>query len=316
MATDIATNGQLDSLRSSLAVAFATDTHGVPDIRVGTAANEVFSSGASNDVLVGLDGADTLNAGSGDDVLAGGDGNDALYGGDGSDVLLGGTGSDTLDGGSGDDTLDGGVGNDILQGSSGNDTYLFGKGDGQDRIGNYLYDNTVGRLKTVHFKAGVLPSEINVAQVADPYWGGNRALELSISGTTDKITITGFFMNDDPGSPYNPVQQVTFADGTVWDLNTLIGKAFTVGDGGSTLRGTTADDTLTGGTGSDMLSGAGGNDLLDAGDGNDALYGEDGNDTLLGGAGLDYLSGGNGNDTLDGWRRQRYAVGRRWESIR
>ena len=300
MATDIAANGQLDSLRSSLAVAFATDTHGVPDIRVGTAANDALSSGNGNDVLVGLDVADTLNAGSGDDVLAGGDGNDALYGGDGSDVLLGGTGNDQLDGGLGDDTLDGGAGNDILQGSSGNDTYLFGKGDGQDRIGNYLYDNTVGRLKTVHFKSGVLPLEVTVAQVADPYWGGNRALELSISGTTDKITITGFFMNDDPGSPYNPVQQVTFADGTVWDLNTLIDKAFTVGDGGSTLRGTTADDTLTGGAGSDMLSGAGGNDLLDAGVGNDALYGEDGNDTLLGGAGLDYLSGGNGNDTLDG----------------
>lgn len=300
MATDIAANGQLDSLRSSLAVAYATDTHGVPDIRVGTAANDALSSGTGNDVLVGLDGADTLNAGSGDDVLAGGDGNDVLYGGDGSDVLLGGTGNDTLDGGLGNDTLDGGAGNDTLQGSSGNDTYLFGKGDGQDRIGNYFYDNTVGRLKTVHFKSGVLPSEVNVAQVADPYWGGNRALELSISGTTDKITITGFFMNDDPGGPNNPVQQVTFADGTVWDLNTLIGKAFTVGDGGSTLRGTTADDTLTGGTGSDMLSGASGNDLLDAGDGNDALYGEDGNDTLLGGAGLDNLSGGTGNDTLDG----------------
>jgi Ca2+-binding RTX toxin-like protein len=300
MATDIAANGQLDSLRSSLAVAFATDTHGVPDIRVGSAANDALSSGTGNDVLVGLDGADTLSAGGGDDVLAGGDGNDALYGGDGSDVLLGGTGNDTLDGGLGDDTLDGGAGNDILQGSGGNDTYLFGKGDGQDRIGNYFYDNTVGRLKTVHFKAGVLPAEVTVAQVADPYWGGNRALELSIAGTTDKITITGFFLNDDPSGPYNPVQQITFEDGTVWDLNALIDKAFTVGDDGSTLRGTTVDDTLTGGAGADMLSGAGGNDLLDAGAGNDALYGEDGNDTLLGGAGLDMLSGGIGDDTLDG----------------
>ena len=299
-ATDLATGNQLESLKSSLAQIYATDSRGVPDIKVGNASNDTLTTGAGNDVLVGLGGADTLNAGVGDDVLAGGDGNDALYGGNGLDVLLGGADDDQLDGGLGNDILDGGAGNDVLRGGTGNDTYRFGKGDGQDKVGNYFYDNTTGRVNAVQFKAGVLSSEVVVKQVADSYWGGNRALELSISGTTDRLTISGFFMNDDPSGPYNPVQQVTFADGTVWDLNILVAKAMANGSDGTNLRGTVADDSLSGSVGVDTLNGAGGNDILDGGEGNDYLYGETGNDSLLGGAGLDYLDGGVGDDTLDG----------------
>lgn len=51
-----------------------------------------------------------------------------------NDNLIGGAGNDILQGFAGNDTLTGGQGNDQLEGGLGNDTYVFQRGDGQDRI--------------------------------------------------------------------------------------------------------------------------------------------------------------------------------------
>jgi Ca2+-binding RTX toxin-like protein len=51
---------------------------------------------------------------------------------------------------------------------------------------------------------------------------------LSVADT-DSVTVGSFFYLDDPGNSYNPLQQVKFADGTTWDLNTLITKALSGG---------------------------------------------------------------------------------------
>ncbi|UOP06632.1 putative Ig domain-containing protein [Alysiella crassa] len=51
-----------------------------------------------------------------------------------NDDLFGGAGNDILQGFAGNDTLTGGQGNDQLEGGLGNDTYVFQRGDGQDRI--------------------------------------------------------------------------------------------------------------------------------------------------------------------------------------
>ncbi|MFM6367164.1 MAG: calcium-binding protein, partial [Dolichospermum sp.] len=171
-------------------------------------------------------GNDGISGAGGNDILTGNEGNDYLSGGEGNDILTGNEGNDYLDGGTGDDTLDGGTGNDTVHGGSGNNVYLFGKGDGQDTINlnHSYYDTTVGKLNTLKFKAGVLPSEVIVSQVYDNYWG-YQALQLSIAGTTDSVTVIGFFYGYDPNSPYNPLQQVTFDDGTVWNLDTLVAKA-------------------------------------------------------------------------------------------
>jgi Ca2+-binding RTX toxin-like protein len=128
------------------------------------------------------------------------------------------------------------------------------------------------------------------------------------------VTVGYFFNGDDPANAYNPVQQVKFADGTLWNTATLATKALTGtanddiltglvgndilngGDGNDTLYGRAGDDTLSGGNGDDTLSGDAGNDTLSGGAGNDSLVGDAGNDTLDGGAGTDTLSGGAGND--------------------
>ncbi|MCE4558125.1 hypothetical protein LXT13_27455, partial [Pelomonas sp. P8] len=279
------------------------------DVISGAGGNDVIDGGPGNDTLNGDDGDDQLtggngndaiNGGNGNDVLAGDDGNDNLDGGYGNDTLTGGTGDDSLSGSYGDDILDGGAGNDTLQDGYGSDTILFGRGDGQDRV--YFGYNTGGNVNTLQFKAGVAPADVIVRQAYDNYWGGNNtALELSIAGTTDKITFNGFRRADNPaGDPYNTLQRVRFDDGTEWDLATLIAKSQVFTDGDDNVRGTIADDSFSGGLGNDTISGAGGNDVIDGGPGNDTLNGDDGDDQLTGGNGNDAINGGNGNDVLAG----------------
>jgi hypothetical protein len=176
--------------------------------------------------------------------------------------------------------------------------YLFGRGDGQDVVACVLSDTTSSKLNTLQFKAGVLPGDVVLKQVYDSdRGGGNGALEVSITGTTDKVTINGFFYNSDMTTGYNPVQQITFPDGTTWGLNAILDRLFAGTAGVDTITGTTAADVINGDAGNDVLYGRDGNDPLNGGAGDDTLFGEGGADTLDGGAGNDTLTGGMGNNT-------------------
>ena len=239
---------------------------------------QLFAGTDANDAINGTASADTIN---------GGLGNDTLYGRSGDDALNGGAGSDTLIGELGNDALDGGAGNDTLNGGSGNNVYLFGKGDGQDSV-SYVYDATASKLNTLQFKSGVLASEVTLRQVYDPSFGGSSALEFSIAGTIDKITVSGFFVSDDPTTnPYNPVQQVRFADGTTWDMAAIKAQLFAGTGGADVINGTVSSDTIYGQAGNDVLSGGIGNDMLDGGAGIDSLIGGAGNDAYVMGRGYD-----------------------------
>ncbi|MDR2875602.1 MAG: hypothetical protein LBV44_06715, partial [Methylobacillus sp.] len=242
----------------------------------GYTGDDIINAGGGNDVVNGQAGNDTLD---------GGAGNDNIHGGDGNDVLRGGDGNDTLHGENGNDILDGGTGNDGLVGGAGNNTYLFGKGDGQDIVGvSSYYDASANKLNVLQFKEGVASSEIIVTR-------STSHLVLSIAGTTDSVTIYYFFNADNPTDPYNPVQQVRFADGTIWDIETIKALAIAGNDTAQTLVGFTGNDSINAGGGNDVLYGQAGNDTLDGGAGNDALNGGLGNDTYLFGL-------GSGTDTL------------------
>ncbi|WP_321161943.1 beta strand repeat-containing protein [Verminephrobacter aporrectodeae] len=242
--------------------------------------SQVFAGTAAADNIVGTTANDAISGQAGADTIDGRDGNDTLDGGADNDILYGGNGADTLDGGAGNDTLHGGYGND---------TYLFGKGDGQDTI-NSASDSAADKLNVLQFKAGVAPSEIVATRS-----GSN--LVLSIAGTTDKVSISDFFYNDDPTNNWNPIQQVRFANGTTWDINGIKSKVFAGTAAADNIVGTTADDAISGQAGADTIYGRDGNDRLYGGADNDTLYGENGADTLDGGAGNDTLNGGHGNDT-------------------
>ncbi|MBW8849085.1 MAG: RTX toxin, partial [Burkholderiales bacterium] len=206
-----------------------------------------------------------------------------LQGADGNDKLNGGDGSDALYGGNGDDTLDGGTGNDWLDGGYGNNTYLFGRGDGQDNIAT-TYDTTGGKLNTVQLKAGLLPSDVVLRKVTGSQGSTNESLEIAIVGSDDRLVVNYFFQGGNTASPYNPAQQIRFADGTAWNLAAIAARLETP-PATTTVNGTNLADTLTGTAADETLNGLGGDDVIAGKGGTDFLAGGTGNNTYLFGRG-------------------------------
>jgi len=192
---------------------------------------------------------------------------DAVMGTEGNDLLVGGGGNDFLDGRDGDDILQGGPGSDVLLGAAGKDVYLFGAGDGADRIvGDCSGD-------VLQFGPGIAMEDVRVARVEGD-------LVLSIRGSGDSVRVEGYFH-----APADArLREVRFADGGVWDGEMLRRKTEPTVD---YLYGSEAGDMLDGGQGDDVLMGMGGSDLL---------IGDDGNDLLDGGPGADRMAGGRGDD--------------------
>jgi Ca2+-binding RTX toxin-like protein len=195
-------------------------------------------------------------------------GNDAFYGGYDADALSGGGGNDTLVGNDGNDALTGGSGNDLLQGGAGNDSYMFAPGDGQDTIREALSGWNSGGNDWIQLAAGITPGAVTVSQ-------GDSGNDLIIKiGATDQITLDQAIADGN-----SRIEEIRFADGTVWTHGFLLEKS---------SGGTPGADTLSGDWGPNVLSG---------GAGNDTLRGNEGNDTLIGGTGNDLVQGGLGNDT-------------------
>lgn len=263
----------------------------------GFGGDDSLSGMAGNDVINGGSGLDTLYGGNGDDVLDGGQDNDALYGDAGNDRLLGAEGDDKLNGGEGDDTLIGGAGNDTLNAGMGHNVLQFGKGDGADLL-QFNFDSSGGEVNTIRFGAGVAPDEVHMAKVWDSQTGQMTALQLRIGDSSDTLTLNGFYYGS--GSFTRPVQQIEFADGSKWDLNAILERAYSGTDGADQMVGTAAADVFNGLGGDDTLYGYGGNDGLSGGSGDDTAYGDQGNDSLDGGSGNDKLYAGEGDDTLLG----------------
>ncbi|WP_272940356.1 calcium-binding protein, partial [Pseudomonas coronafaciens] len=256
-----------------------------------TGDNDTIIGYQTADQLFGLAGNDTLSGRGGDDFLDGGAGKDTLNGEEGSDTLLGGADNDTLSGGEGNDLLDGGTGNDSLAGGLGSDTYVFRRGSGQDTIYNSVSNEANTDIQDVIVLEGLKPEDVVMRRESDD-------LIIQIKDTNDSVRVSGHFSSY---VAYNyAIDQVKFADGSVWDTSFIKSALLTGNAGDDNITGYETADTLKGLRGNDTLSGRAGDDVLDGGDGRDTLNGEDGNDTLLGGAGNDMLSGGNDDDVMDG----------------
>ncbi|WP_316179578.1 calcium-binding protein [Bradyrhizobium sp. SZCCHNRI1009] len=158
--------------------------------------------------------------------------------------------NDVLWGSLGADTFDGKGGNDIAHGRGGNDTFVFNTGYGQLEIDETDSSSTAANVLSLG--AGIRPSDVAVAVASN----GNDWL-LTIGGNGDLIRIDNMVQSSTSG-----VQQVRFADGTVWDRAavrdasltftwtgsgsnpTLVGNAtgsniFVLGDGAETAFGGT-----------------------------------------------------------------------------
>ncbi|MBD8525817.1 calcium-binding protein [Pseudoxanthomonas sp. CAU 1598] len=231
------------------------------------------------DVLYGSIVADVIDGLGGDDQIMGLDGNDQLNGGAGNDTLLGGNGNDILIGGNGNDRLNGGAGSD---------TYRFAAGFGSDEIENY--DNSPGRQDRIEFLAGISASDVQVTR---------QGLDLILSfANGDRLRVRNHFSDDGLGA--SSINEIRFADGTVWSALQLRNEALRGTEQADQLTGYAEDDVIDGGAGDDTVYGLDGNDQLRGGEGHDRLYGGQGDDRLLGGEGNDRLQGDDGNDLLEG----------------
>ncbi len=270
--------------------------------RITFADNTVWDAAAIERRIVitgATSGADTLNGFDSGDVINGLAGNDTINGNGGNDQLMGDAGTDRLYAGKGDDVLDGGSAEDELYGEDGSDTYLFGRGAGCDNV--WEYSKPAGDVDTIRMAPELAPDDIMVLRITDRN-GEPVNLLLYIKKPTnnsydDAITVQGFFSYRDNTSK---VEQVTFVNGTIWDVATLTAMSNIVTENGDNIFGYAWDDSLDGRGGDDYIFGYEGNDILAGGAGNDGLKGGAGNDGLLGGAGKDTLEGQQGNDTLAG----------------
>ncbi|KAA8694411.1 calcium-binding protein [Pseudomonas cannabina] len=194
----------LNELDGSGLAQFKSIYGGGNSVLLGTSAADSYTGTERDDSLMGGDGSDSLTGGGGNDFVAGGNDNDYISGGAGADVLSGGHGSDSLYGDAGDDFLQGDYGNDYLYGGEGSDTYFSRSGWGQDVVNNY--DLASSKQDVIEFAEGISPSDIALSRSYDD-------LLISRYGSTDRITVSGYF-NRDAAGPY-ALESVRFAKETL-----------------------------------------------------------------------------------------------------
>ncbi|MEW6141284.1 MAG: calcium-binding protein, partial [Thermodesulfobacteriota bacterium] len=247
----------------------------------------MFGTWGSDAVKGSLTAGDgVINGLSGDDVIYGTARNELIYHSDGDALIVAGAGRDTIWAGAGNDILDGGEGSDTLRGETGNDTYILRVGSGRDTV--IETDRTVGNVDTIWIGSFLTPNDIAVKRSAND-------LVVKIISTDDTMTVKQFF--DQASVSFQSIEQIQFADGTLWDLEEILRREGQPTEGEDYLVGTAEDDAIDALGGNDTVIGRAGGDTLNGGAGNDILIGEAGSDTLNGGSGDDKLSGGPGSDT-------------------
>ncbi|MBO7941741.1 hypothetical protein JTP77_038470, partial [Streptomyces sp. S9] len=167
------------------------------------------------------------------------------WGGTGNDALTGTAGSDTLIGGAGDDLIVGGAGDDFLAGSNGSDTYRFELGDGHDTVYNAQIGGSLLDVDTIEFGAGIGVADVSVSSNLND-------LVLTVAGANQSITLRGFLAGDPAQDAYtNRIDQVRFADGTLWTVADLLARLFAPSDFDQTIYGSGAADLISAGGGAD-----------------------------------------------------------------
>ncbi|HYP69051.1 MAG TPA: calcium-binding protein, partial [Thiobacillaceae bacterium] len=205
------------------------------NVLTGNSAVNTLTGGTGNDRLDGKAGADKMLGGAGDDTYVVDVATDVVteYANEGIDTVetgitytlganlenllltgtaaINGTGNtvdnvlkgngavNSLSGAAGNDTLDGGAGADTLNGGAGNDTYIMGRGYGADTV--LENDATAENTDIAQFLSGVATDQIWFQHI------GNN-LEVSIIGTSDKVTISNWYL----GSQFH-LEQFKTVDG-------------------------------------------------------------------------------------------------------
>lgn len=218
-----------------------------------------------------------FTGGAGDEIIAGTGGQDTLRGGAGNDVLFGSFQNDLLEGGDGDDYLFGGSGVDLIRGDGGADTYVVDqfqrsdvsefRGDNDQNIVDQLFISSVTDITDVEFR--------RIGSFNDTLF----------FRSSDGTTTGSVFRHFNEAQPYRRVEEVRFADGKTYQLQT-------------NFTGTAGNDVFVGTAGSDVIdiSVTGGEDAIFTGFGDDTVVYEVGDGTVLLG---DFRAGAGTFDRVD-----------------
>jgi Ca2+-binding RTX toxin-like protein len=179
----------------------------------------------------------------------------------------------TIVGTPGDDVLQPGLGNNLIEAGAGSDTIIYALGDGSDTINDGV--NSPTQVDVLRFV------DLNTNDVVFSRQGSDLTIGVVSSG--EVITVIGQFISP---TDFSGIEQVQFANGTVWDKTQITAAAW--------IRGTSGAETLNGTSDADVIDGKGGNDYLHGGGGGDTyIYGVgSGNDTV------DENSGDTGTDVI------------------
>ncbi|WP_339762041.1 calcium-binding protein, partial [uncultured Hoeflea sp.] len=178
-------------------------------------------------------------------------------------------GNDTLYGTSNDDTFVGGLGDDTVNSGAGSDTYVYASGDGNDYI-----DDESGSTTNVDI---LKLTDLNADDVTLSRSGVHA--RILVNSTGHIITLDEQFFSS---SAHWGIEQIEFADGTVWDRTQIKDNSWIRGTAANdTLYGTSNDDTFAGGLGDDTVNSGAGSDtyVYASGDGNDYIDDESGSTT-------------------------------------
>jgi Ca2+-binding RTX toxin-like protein len=129
---------------------------------------------------------------------------------------------------------------------------------------------TDGSTNTVKL-VGLNPSDVTFIHVSN-----SNNLQIQINSTGEILGVPDQF-NGTKG-----IEQVLFADGSIWDRSQIQAAAWYRGTSGNdSIQGSSASDTLTGNQGNDYLRGNGGSDtyVYSSGHGNDEIEDQSGSTT-------------------------------------
>ncbi|MFB2552625.1 calcium-binding protein [Ensifer soli] len=297
---------------SLTAADFLFSTDATNDVIEGTASVDDLFGGLGNDQITGLEDSDRLFGEQGNDTLIGdaedddasGYGNDLLVGGAGNDRLYGNGGADRLLGGVGDDLIDGGGDYDRIATGAGSDTVVYAPHDAGEV--DTVTDFNVATDK-IDLRAFNISSFETVKDLLSIGPGGSTQIRISFDGISTEVVLqrTDRSQLTAANFVFDLVAQTDRLVGSEYDddmFGALGNDGLSGGNGNDRLYGEDGDDVLSGATGTSEADKSlyDGDDTLSGGVGNDRLYGGGGQDVLRGGAGDDQLFGQNGNDTLFG----------------